>query len=237
MLSEIKANMVEAGIALQEFRETGSLDGFDKISNADLSSIKKELEENPNAENIKQKIAAQTYTSWLERNNKEGAIYSNQAFTAVIATNRDSYSAAGKLTDSQALDNEYYKTVDKMFKNVPGLGDVRGCVKPDFELNEELQNKINEYIGRDKTITDLMNLVVSDAENARQANREIREFLRPIQQADKDGVRTSEEQEKIDTHIAKTLLEKTGRVQKKSATPVKLAAVDVQTMVQNTNTL
>ena len=31
MLSEIKANMVEAGIALQEFRETGSLDGFDKI--------------------------------------------------------------------------------------------------------------------------------------------------------------------------------------------------------------
>ena len=80
-------------------------------------------------------------------------------------------------------------------------------------------------------------MVVSDAENARQANREIREFLRPVQQADKDGVRTSEEQEKIDTHIAKTLLEKTGRVQKKSETPVKLAAVDVQTMVQNTNTL
>lgn len=237
MLSEIKANMVEAGIALQEFRETGSLDGFDKISNADLSSIKKELEENPNAENIEQKIAAQTYTSWLERHNKEGAIYSNQAFTAVIATNRDSYSAAGKLTDSQALDNEYYKTVDKMFKDVPGLGDVRGCVKPDFALNEELQNKINEYIGRDKTVTDLMNLVVSGAENARQANREIKEFLKPIQKADKDGIRTPEEQKKIDAHIAKTLLEKTGRQTQKSETPVKQTAIDIQAMVQNTNTL
>lgn len=237
MLSEIKANMVEAGIALQEFRETGSLDGFDKISNADLSNIKKELEENPNAENIEQKIAAQTYASWLERNNKEGSAYSNQAFAAVIATDENSYSAAGKLTDAQVLDNEYHKTVDKMFKDVPGLGDVRKSVNPDFVLNEELQNKINEYIGQDKTITDLMNLVVSGTENARQANREIKNFLKPIRQADQDGVRTPEEQEKIDVHIAKTLLEKTGRKTQKSKTPVKQTTIDVRTMAQNTNTL
>lgn len=242
MLSEIKANMVEAGKAYEHYKKTGSLDKFDMITNSDLTEVKQYLAQNPKTENCEALIAATVYKTWLEKNNKENSYYSNQAFQMAQEVSDAAkygleYSAASKLTDSPAFDKEYHKVVDKMFDNVPGLGDVRAQVNPDFALNDGLVRQINERFKKDAKVTALMDLVTADAENARQANRAIKEFLQPIRQADKDGVRTPEEQAKIDAYVAQTLLEKSGRLVQKSKTPVKQTTVDVRLMAQNTNNL
>ena len=240
MLTEIKANMVEAGIAYEYYKKTGSLDKFDLISNSDLTEVKQYLTQNPNAENCEALIAATVYKTWLEKNNKENTAYSKQAFQSVQEISNGAkhgmeYSAAAKLTDSQALENEYHKAVDKIFDNVPGLGDVRAQVNPDFSLNDGLVRQINGRFKKDGKVTALMNIVTSAAENVRQANRAIKKFLRPIRQADKDGERTETEQKKIDKKISRKMARLSGRIVNKTIKEVSGGNQQVKQSVAQTS--
>ena len=145
------------------------------------------------------------------------------------------YSAAAKLTDSQALENEYHKAVDKIFDNVPGLGDVRAQVNPDFSLNDGLVRQINGRFKKDGKVTALMNIVTSAAENVRQANRAIKKFLRPIRQADKDGERTETEQKKIDKKISRKMARLSGRIVNKTIKEVSGGNQQVKQSVAQTS--
>ena len=245
MLTEIKSNMVEAGLALKEFRETGSLEGFDKISNAKIEEIKEELSQNPNAENIEQKIAAAVQKSWLEKNNVENSAYSEQAYVYAAGEKvasfdssqkiQDSYSAAAKLTDSQALNDEYLRIVDEMFKDVPGLGDVRSAVNPHFELNSALSQNIKEDVGLDQKSEGLFNMIADGCRNVKQATRKIGQFLKIFKQADKDGERTETEQKKIDKKISRKMARLSGRIVNKTIKEVSGGNQQVKQSVAQTS--
>lgn len=197
MMTEIKASMTEAGLALDVYKATGDLSYFDNLI-IDTTDLKTNLKENPDMENKETYVAQYVYDKWLETYNKEGSLYYQQAYNnASPSYNR--YPLWALQENSQTL-AQYHERTDAMFENIIGLGDVRKIANPDFELNEELKwdldcdNIMNVYT--------LRKLMTKDAQNAKQYIENLLAYLEKVKAADADGIRTPEEIKQLDEHLS-----------------------------------
>lgn len=99
------------------------------------------------------------------------------------------------IADNPKAKIEYYRRVSEMFKDVRGLGDMRGVIDPDFKLSKNLQAML-----QNKKDTGLMSLTANSQSTAEAYDR-IGEFFRVVKEADADEIRTNEENEKIANKI------------------------------------
>ncbi len=214
MLSEIKANMTQAGLILQNYQKKGNLSELEaalcNVHPHNVTNIRSHILEN--TPDCKKKIAKEVFDGWLKQNNVEGTTYWEQA-----ASNIDATFNLDQISGLDIQDKNYQTRVNMLFSNVKGLGDVRDCVNPDFALEENLQTKCNNQ-SKNGQSAKLVNILAQDAPNTEEAVQKIITALKPIKEADKDGVRTKEEQKSIDKHIARLILEKTGRASAKTTT-------------------
>lgn len=210
MMTEIHANMEQAGLAFDMYKATGDLKYFDNLL-VDMEDIKKALQKNPNMENPEKFISQHVLKKWLEKYNKEDSDYDMQAY---LSSSPDFYPyPLWALADNPEALKEYNNRVNKMFKYVAGLGDVTQYVNPDFELNESLKKNLesenvvqnNEY---------LRAIMTKDAHNASEYSRNLLEFLGIVKEIDADGIRTPEEQKRLSQYIK----EATQKAQKNSTT-------------------
>ncbi|MBR1756259.1 MAG: hypothetical protein IJ738_01675 [Alphaproteobacteria bacterium] len=209
MLTEIKANMVQASFALDMYEATGDLKYFNTLS-IDTSALQAALKENPNMENRKKFVAKYVYNKWLETYNKNDTKYSDQAY--LFSTPKIHNYPLWALEDNPQTRARYNERVDAMFENIFGLGDVRDIVNPDFELNEQLKKYLeDENILSNKYLRAIM---TKDAHNASEYSRNLLEFLGIVKEIDADGIRTPEEQKRLSQYIK----EATQKAQKNSTT-------------------
>jgi hypothetical protein len=99
------------------------------------------------------------------------------------------------IADNSEAKTEYYRRVSEMFKDVRGLGDMRGVIDPDFDFSEKLQTML-----QNKKNTGLMSLTANSQSTAEAYDR-IGEFLKVVKEADADEIRTDAENEKIANKI------------------------------------
>ncbi len=200
MLTEIKANMVQAGFALDMYEATGNMKYFDKLSiyPEAMEELKTTLKENPNMDNKREYVAKFVYDKWLGTNNIADAEYSNQAFLAVNPQTHEYPLWA--MADNQEAHDRYCERAMAMFENVFGIGDVRKVVNPDFKLNDDLQIMLEccNTIGNNETLRAIM---AKDAQNANQCIENLKAYLEKIKTIDSDGIRTPEEIAQLDAYL------------------------------------
>ena len=199
MLTEIKANMVMAGGALDMYETTGELKYFDNLSldPEDVKILKNVLQKNPDMPNKREFVAKFVYDGWMNDNNIIGSHYLAQAY-AISSPKFNKY-PLWALVDNQDAQNKYHERVDAMFENVYGIGDARKIVNPDFELDDELM----KYLVRDNPMSNeaLRALMTKDAQNAEQYAANIMAYLEKVKAIDADGVRTEEEIAQLDAYV------------------------------------
>lgn len=199
MLTEIKANMVEASYALDMYEATGNAKYFDTLSlrPEDVAELKETLEKNSDMEGRREFVAKFVYDKWLEQNNQEGKVYSEQAYVIASPTT-NSYPIWALQDNPQAL-AQYHERASAMFENVLGFGDVRKIANPDFELNEDLSMRLAfDNIMRNDALRELM---TKDAQNAEQYAANIMAYLKKVKEADADGIRSQEEIAQLDAYL------------------------------------
>ena len=201
MITEIHANMEQAGLALDMYKATGDLKYFDNLL-VDTEEIKEALRKNPNMENPEKFISQHVLKKWLEKYNKEDSAYDMQAY---LCSSPDFYPyPLWALTDNPEAQAEYNRRVNKMFKYVAGLGDVTQYVDLDFKLNEPLKTNLqNENVVQNNEY--LRAMLTQDAHNAREYSQNLLKFLGLVKEVDADGIRTPEEQERLNTHLRKSM--------------------------------
>lgn len=219
MMTEIKSNMIEASLGLQEFRKTGNIEVFDQIAgNCELTEFKEYLVKNPNAPDLEKRLAQTVHDSWLKNNNMPDSYYSKQIMQNNDPLITNNYPAGAKIANTEAMNKEYEARVHDMFSNIPGLGDMSDCVNPNFKLNPQMQKEIDASLKLGPNSSQFIDGLVAKAKNVKQATRKIRKFFHKVKKADKDGVRTPKEQGQIDQSIAKVCYEKSGRIKSKTRT-------------------
>lgn len=229
MFTEIKATMASAGLALEQFKQNGSLEGFDKLAAINAGTLKEALQKDPKKADDKKFIAETVMSLWLEQNNKDGSTYSKQAYNSAIGANGEkiytsdsgnslnSYSAASKVNASSVTDKNYQEIVNKMFKDVYGLGDVSTYINQDIKLNATLVKDINDAVGKDKNNSAFLDMVTQGSKTVKQATKKIANFFKQVEKVDKDGERTSDEKAKLDKKIGRKLWKLSGRIIGKKA--------------------
>jgi hypothetical protein len=200
MLTEIRANLTQAGLAFDMYKATGNMEYF-KLGTIDMTEVKETLQQNPNMENPEGYIADYVYKHWLEKYNRTGSIYSKQAENFGF-----SYTAFA-LDDTQDSLNRYYDRVGSMFEHIEGLGDVRKYVNPDFELNDDLHSMTKGFgaLGNSKgpyIINDnLKAMMKNNANNAEAYSKNLMAYLELVKKVDSDGYRTDAERAELDKYM------------------------------------
>lgn len=204
MLTEVKATMTQAGLALEHYQKTGDMSHF-KFPNLtemtqDIKKLQRTLElpqykNNPKKQ--KELVGQYTFQCWMREFNKPDSQYSAiapmQAGVTLMLNNGDVMAEYLRDTDKSVA--EYQARVTKMFSNITGLGDMTKCINPDFKLNEQLSADITRHL--DYGFNDLM----SDSPTFNDAGKKMLQLLELIKDADKDGTRTKAEQKAINQAI------------------------------------
>lgn len=192
-LTEIKASMTEAGLALQFYKETGDLSHFAYVNpKVDTLALQNDLRTGKGKENPELYVAKYMFDKWLEKYNHPGTEYMYQL--SVCASIPE-----GKLlqniADSPEIYREYLQRVRLMFANIKGLGNVNQIINPDFELHPQLLQQINEY-----TNGGFMPLMPH--RSAREDLENIKSLLLIVRDIDQQSRhRSSEEQETVNKAI------------------------------------
>lgn len=203
MMTEIKANMKEAGLALQQYQKNGDLSGFDYLSFAS-EAMKKGLQENYDLQNpqgveaAKNFVAESVYNNWLQTFNCEGSYYSNQSYVNALAGERPVWA----LVDGKSCEAEYKRRIDAMFQDVGYLGDVRKYVNADLKLNNELTQAFIESEMQNAALKAIMK---RDAENAKKYSKNLQRYMKKVKKIDRDNVRTDKETQKLSKYIEKSI--------------------------------
>ena len=215
--TEIKANIAEAALALEKFKQTGKIEEFDVIRNSgDLKEYKEWLQNNTDKADSKEgklKLAQAIRNGWLERNNHEGTIYYNQAIQSI--QNRDitgggnvtAYASAGNLSPSAVAENraninDYLRMQQDIFRDT-ALGDVSSVCCGYVQIGAGAANQDINNIDRAPTQAEqFVQSMSSNSSSVRGANRAIEQNLDVVRRADKDGVRTPEEQAQINQMVS-----------------------------------
>ncbi|MBR2299691.1 MAG: hypothetical protein IJ870_03855 [Alphaproteobacteria bacterium] len=203
MCTEINATISQAAIALEQYQKTGNIDGVKLLWNcSNQQEIADYIKEHSKDKDCKEQLGALVFQGWLEKNNKVGTTYWENALAQANAPiNHVSDTMAGALVDNQATLNEYHKRMDTMFKKT-ALGDIRKYIDVDFKIEGDQQPSQSE---------EFLQALTNPARNTRQATKRVEALFKEVEKADKDGVRTEKEQQNIDKKVAKLLAEKTGR--------------------------
>ncbi len=210
MMTEIKANMSQAGLALDMYKATGNVKYFDYLA-IDTKDLQKTLSENPNMENMEAYVAKYVNDKWLETNNTSEydeatqqtivSEYSKQAFWNSVPVYND-YPVWAMEENPETL-KQYHERTNAMFENIMGLGDVRKYVTPDFDLNEY----IKQELAKRNLICEesLKKIMCQDAKNAEQYSANIKAYLEKVKAVDADGARTPEEAAMLDEYIKQSM--------------------------------
>ena len=204
MCTEINATISQAALALEKFKETQNIKEMDILWHCgNIDEIKGYVQEHYQDKDCKQKLGALIFQGWLEQNNHVGMAYHKQAEESTFDGVR-SFTMAGAVVDNKFSQEEYHKRADKMFKNT-ALGDIRGLIDVDFKLdseNDEENVKMSELF---------LKGITNPAKNVYDATKRVGVLFEEVKKADEDGIRTQEEQERINRKTADLLAEKTGR--------------------------
>jgi len=162
------------------------------------------LQQNPDkvkSEECTQRIVQAVQNGWLERNNKEGTAYYAQAMNICNMGNASGIRQAGAQVEGAANITEYNRRVKEMFSNTL-LGDVSAYINPNFVLgagatyqsSQEMMSNMNQS-------ERFLAATYGDAQTVREATGNVRDVFNVVRRADKDGVRTPEEQARIDQMV------------------------------------
>lgn len=229
MLTEIKSNMKEVGLALDMYAVTGDEKYFDVLNNItpesleEIKSAAREAREEGNPVDP-QFIAGMVYSGWLEKNNQAGKRYSEQAYA--VSTPKNHRYPLFALEDNADAQKRYVERVREMFGDVMGLGDVSQAVNPNFELNEDLQGRLDydletelmhEYaLIRNENLKKIM---THNAVNAEQYAKNLVEYFQRVQIVDKDGIkRTADENALLEAYLD-SILQDNSLAETKDITP------------------
>lgn len=229
MLTEIKSNMKEAGLALDMYAVTGNEKYFDTLRNISPESVEEIKSAARKARTDgspvdTQFVAGMVYSGWLEKNNQAGKKYSKQAYA--VATAKNHRYPLFALEDNADAQKRYVERVRDMFGDVMGLGDVSQVVDPNFKLNEDLQDQLDydleselmhEYalIRNDN----LKKIMTHNAVNAEQYSKNLVEYFQKVQGVDKDGIkRTTEENALLEAYLD-NILQDNSVAENKDITP------------------
>ena len=143
VLTEIKASMTEAGLALQYYKETGNLSHFAYVNpKVDTLALQNDLRAGKGKENPELYVAKYMFDKWLEKYNHPGTEYMYQLS---VCASIPEEKLLQNIADSPEVYREYLRRVRLMFADVKGLGNVNQIINPDFELHPQLLQQINEY--------------------------------------------------------------------------------------------
>ncbi|MBQ9034809.1 MAG: hypothetical protein IJ099_02455 [Alphaproteobacteria bacterium] len=198
MMSEIKANMIQAGFALEWYKKTGSLEAFDYL-NCDMTEVKKALQnKNMSDEETKALIVTTVQQNWLKANNNDDSYYVEQAYIQASPQCHDYPIWA--IEDNNDSQKRYHQRVMDMFQNVPKLGNVNKYINSDFQLNQNLEKNLNPQCNENLKI-----LMKTDLQNAEQCSQNIKHYLQMIAAAYADGKLSPEESKEIATYLRGTI--------------------------------
>lgn len=190
-LSEIKSAMIEAGKALKEYETTGNLNAFDYLGTRFADDIKNTFKENPNMENKAEFVAGYINDKWLEIYNQPGTTYSEQMYQN--STPKDNNYPMWAIDKSPAVHQEYLDRVESMFEeDIPGLGNVRKFINPDFTLNDELTQKLK---------VDCMQVLGNDNLYRLSQKGKLNDYFEQVKDVYADGIVTKEEAKQLDNFV------------------------------------
>ena len=199
MLKEIKANMAEGGLSLQDYEKDGKVSHFCWMNHeVDTLELQKKLPEVSDAETRKEVVGEYFFNKWLEEYNVENSVYTYQAMDMVWGggiPSQQFFLMEHMDDDNEEFRQEYLRRVDGMFKDVPGLGDMRGVINPDFELNPQLQMQVESM--KDGGLKEL----TKNCSTHEEMYERVGKLLMVVRDSDADGVRTQEEQDLINKTI------------------------------------
>lgn len=148
-LTEIKATMTEAGLALQHYKKTGDLSHFAYVNlHIDTLALQNDLRAGKAQDNPELYVANYIFDKWLEQYNCPNTVYAQQLSICADGRGKEVMS---QIKDSPLIYREYLTRVRKMFADVKGLGNVNQVVNPDFDLHPQLQQQINSEMERNAT--------------------------------------------------------------------------------------
>lgn len=193
-LTEIKAALRQAGDALEQYNTSGNPDAFDGLSTKlEAENIKNALRENPNMANKEDFVAQYVHDKWLKVYNQGGSDYSRQMYNNSSPQKIDYPLWA--LDKSPAAHQEYLARVESMFaEDIPGLGNVRKFINPDFPLNDDLAQQLEN----DCALT-----LDNKSLHAMAENGKLGEYFEQTKEAYADGILTRKEEKKLNNFVQK----------------------------------
>lgn len=206
MAIEIKATMAQVKLLYDECKKTGNMDALHGWNAGGLTEFKEWYKQNPDSPEVEQRLAKAVCEGWLKENNQKGSSYYEQALDAAHMQSADvnvGEKVAGAKFENTANIKQYHEQWNTLFKNT-AFGDVTAVVNADFELGagaalQSLEQKAANKSGVDK----FLEKVVDGSKSVRSATKKLAKFLKKVKKIDKDGVRTPEEEAKLQDDINK----------------------------------
>lgn len=197
-LTEVKATMTQAGRALEQYNDDGRMSHFAPINcDVDTTLLQKDLAGSTFNESPQQHVGKFIFDKWMETYNVEDSPYSTQIANITDGSYFISKSSfiGNHIEDTEEAHQEYLRRVDEMFKDVKYLGDMRGVINPNFELNPQLSKDCSHFI--DNGFAPL----TKNSQTNKEAYDRINGLLAVVRDCDMDGVRTPQEQTLINQAI------------------------------------
>ncbi len=199
MLKEIKANMTEGGMSLQDYEKDGKVSHFCWMNHeVDTLELQKKLPEVSDAETRKEVVGEYFFNKWLEEYNVENSVYTYQSMDMIWGGGvpvQQFFLMENINDDNKEFRQEYLRRVNEMFSDVYGLGDMRGVINPDFELNSQLSMQV------DMMKTGGLKDLTKNSSTIAESYQRLEGLLKVVRDCDADGVRTQEEQDLINKTI------------------------------------
>ncbi len=200
MTSETLATMAQVKLEYDKIIASGGkIDDLDKLNGwhaGDLKDFKEWARQNPDkigTEECEKMLGIAVFNGWLNKNNKEGTGYYQQAMRNSI----EGGSQAGSMVENQANKQEFMRRMDHMLSNTP-FGNLTQHVNMEFSLGYGNQTHKEELSDAERFVQN----IAGNAQTTLDATRNIRDVVNVYREADKDGVRTTEEQAQINQAIA-----------------------------------
>lgn len=203
MMTEIKATFNQVALGYEKYLQTGNIEDIKGWHAGDLKEFKEWLQQNPDkakSDECKARLTQAVQNGWLERNNNNGATYYSQAMTH-ITPNVTNQRQAGARVEHIGNETEYNRRVQEMFSDTH-LGDVSAYINPNITLGLGANTQAVQEAGN--TMTQAQRFVLAsydDAQTVREATSNARDVLNLVRDVDKDGVRTPEEQSRVEQMV------------------------------------
>lgn len=203
-LTEIKGNMVSAAVSLKNVRAENDPSLLFLSGNMHPEKLADDLLKHNYTGSWREYVGKFVYNDWLDTYKMLDDRYN----AGYMAGYREEFGSSSGLSQKEQMirfhiaDNpearrEYYRRVSEMFKNVRGLGDMRGVIEADFEqrLSLGLQQMLKE-----KRVSGLQ-LITENSRTTEEAYERVSELFKTVKKAGYDKERTEKEKRLIEDKI------------------------------------